>query len=371
MDKDRSSTTIMQLAQHQKRRLAMINSFFIALLLASPVIVYLTTPFRDSPFDWNLDTIQNSLQEGYFWLFPGDALTQLSMRLTSGEDHPIAVVIIILILVLIAAICFGLIVYITMAIIGKGRGKFATDSTIVPVRFLPIAHELVASKVTYDTRDYAVARYGDSIVIQTAIEKNLPEVFIDSRAYSLDRTIGQRVALSKEQEVVLDGTSFEHAVIYSGIGQTKNAYFFDAALVSVIVKQLSFADISVSAGMLTVFIPADKLLSTTSDIRAVIASVTTLIDQMQRSAKREDIRGGTLKKATPMPLIVLPHMPQITKTLYYALWALPVLFYTIVMYVFHDSVSIGMPMFVAWLVVCAFLLSSWSKRRTAAGKVRS
>jgi hypothetical protein len=290
---------ILQAISVTKRYIWTLRIFFFTVLSLVPALFILK--LVDFPYKgWDEVLWQSSLQNGTFWLMPGHVIFQNSMKIGGegfGGASFISFVIIAVPTILAAIGLFRLMAWIARALILSGytisaNSKRRTfDGALVhelfphAKQFLPIA-----------SSDALVAISGRSLIIQIESKSQLPILFFDSTSNDIAKREGRRILFSQKDELVFDGTTFEHFRIYAPeeihLDLTK---ILTAEALSTIVKELDKAELTTSKHALTMIIDI-KAIRIEKDIDMLLSSMQKLRNTLSMS---EDNQVSTTKNFMP------------------------------------------------------------------------
>jgi hypothetical protein len=243
---------------------------------------------------WDDVLWQSSLQNGSFWLLPGHVIFQDDTQL-GGEDDPDAATT-ILFLVFLAPVALGIALSYRLLAFTLKRGvlrpykKGLTSKLELPRdsllwNLLPDLRDEPA----FSHEDYKVSFSGRSLVVQTSAENvGLPPLFFDSVSNDIAKREGRRFIFNREDEIVFDGTTFEHFRIYAAAEyHARLTRFFVSDVLAVIVKELDGAEIVFENGILSAVFDVRSVRSE-KDLQMLFESLTRLRELFEGAALFKD-----------------------------------------------------------------------------------
>jgi hypothetical protein len=246
---------------------------------------------------WDDVLWQSSLQNGSFWLLPGHVIFQDDTQL-GGEEEP-GVATTIMFLIFLAPVALGIALSYRLLAFTMKRGiirsykKGLTSKLELPKdsllwNLLPDLRDERA----FSHEDYTVSFSGRSLVVQVSAKHiGLPPLFFDSVSNDIARREGRRFIFSREDELVFDGTTFEHFRIYAAAEyHARLTRFFVSDVLAVIVKELDGAEIVFENGVLSAVFDVRSVRSE-KDLQMLFESLTRLRELFEDAAlfKNENV----------------------------------------------------------------------------------
>jgi len=272
-----------------------LTGLLVVLLVVLPMLLFISfTGWRSYDPIWDDVLWQSSLQNGSFWLLPGHVIFQDDTQL-GGEDDPDAATT-ILFLVFLAPVALGIALSYRLLAFTLKRGvlrpykKGLTSKLELPRdsllwNLLPDLRDERA----FSHEDYKVSFSGRSLVVQTSAENvGLPPLFFDSVSNDIAKREGRRFIFSREDEIVFDGTTFEHFRIYAAAEyHARLTRFFVSDVLAVIVKELDGAEIVFENGVLSAVFDVRSVRSE-KDLQMLFESLTRLRELFEGAALFKD-----------------------------------------------------------------------------------
>jgi len=275
-----------------------LTGLLVILLVVLPMLLFISfTGWRSYEPIWDDVLWQSSLQNGSFWLLPGHVIFQDDTQL-GGEEEP-GVATTIMFLIFLAPVALGIALSYRLLAFTMKRGiirsykKGLTSKLELPKdsllwNLLPDLRDERA----FSHEDYTVSFSGRSLVVQvSAKHTGLPPLFFDSVSNDIARREGRRFIFSREDELVFDGTTFEHFRIYAAAEyHARLTRFFVSDVLAVIVKELDGAEIVFENGVLSAVFDVRSVRSE-KDLQMLFESLTRLRELFEDAAlfKNENV----------------------------------------------------------------------------------
>lgn len=245
-----------------------LTVLLVASLLLFPVLLYLVwTSVLQVGGEWEQVLLQSSLQNGIFWLLPGQAIFQSSMAVFNEDQVGILPAILVFLVMLIptaivvALSCRSLAMIVKIILcrsIPRSAAQIWVDSDSLLYQLLP----KLSSEPMYRIGDMTTGTIGRSLVMQIDLAGSiLPPMLFDSPS-DIAKREGRRLQMQPSDELVLDGTTFEHFRIYAHHDYHHQlTYVLQETVIAVLVKKLDKADILIENGELTAIVDVRQVVS--------------------------------------------------------------------------------------------------------------
>lgn len=318
-------------------------------------------PFAGFPEQWSFDVIRYEIQNGTFWLFPGSAFYQHTMLLGTHN-----------VLEVIASFLLEFtLVWIVLHLVYRSVVYF-----VVGLRKTHRASQLEEALRLYSQSQYAIlfndqteARVnilGSTLYIEVKVDSTLPNFFVDSHAYSIERHIGRKLLLPRHKRVVLDRASDQVLDIYADLELSKAAKFFTSDVAQHFVKRMSQSDVFVSNGRMYVMTDIHSLHSA-SDTQLLLESIEMCRSIVVKRARKlfADSVPSFSHYNIPLQaaLQTVPHLFTVRRSLGAGAAIYIVAMLLLALVFLGDKASVGALLGPVWIAIMYTLVARWLKVR--------
>jgi hypothetical protein len=275
-----------------------LTGLLVILLVVLPMLLFISfTGWRSYEPIWDDVLWQSSLQNGSFWLLPGHVIFQDDTQL-GGEEEP-GVATTIMFLIFLAPVALGIALSYRLLAFTMKRGIIRSYKKGLTSKLELLKDSLLWNLLpdlrderAFSHEDYTVSFSGRSLVVQVSAKHvGLPPLFFDSVSNDIARREGRRFIFSREDELVFDGTTFEHFRIYAAAEyHARLTRFFVSDVLAVIVKELDGAEIVFENGVLSAVFDVRSVRSE-KDLQMLFESLTRLRELFEDAAlfKNENV----------------------------------------------------------------------------------
>jgi hypothetical protein len=275
-----------------------LTGLLVILLVVLPMLLFISfTGWRSYEPIWDDVLWQSSLQNGSFWLLPGHVIFQDDTQL-GGEEEP-GVATTIMFLIFLAPVALGIALSYRLLAFTMKRGIIRSYKKGLTSKLELLKDSLLWNLLpdlrderAFSHEDYTVSFSGRSLVVQVSAKHvGLPPLFFDSVSNDIARREGRRFIFSREDELVFDGTTFEHFRIYAAAEyHARLTRFFVSDVLAVIVKELDGAEIVFENGVLSAVFDVRSVRSE-KDLQLLFESLTRLRELFEDAAlfKNENV----------------------------------------------------------------------------------
>jgi len=256
------------------------------------LFIYLSAANYDGSYTWDSVVLWGSLQDGTFWLWPGHAIFQDSMRLGGG---PVGVI--VMFIMGAAAVGAGIAILYRMLALGVGlfllrrrthitkekQGvTFDTGSSIL-TQLLP--H--ILDEENFAWGNYTVNLTGRCMVVQTSLQSSSAQLFFDSMSNDIEKREGNRLVFAPETELVFDATTLEHFRIYAPKEDHADlTHVLTSDVLALLVKELSGSEIIWQDNIVTVIIDI-RSVNNQKDLDLMTESLARLVKIFEKFSSSE------------------------------------------------------------------------------------